>query len=364
MFLREHGIEHQTTVPYSPQQNGVAERANRTIMEAARCMLQDAGMDKRLWAEAVNTAIYIKNKSPSRAVKGTTPEEKWTDATWTPGMATDATSSDYEDVEESAAIVRSATEMCQSDEPLTIQDALSSPEKEHWKKAIADEYESFEKNKAWNLTLLPEGKKAVKCKWVFKKKLGPNGELKRYKARLVAKGFTQRYGIDYKETYSPVVIYSTIRTLLALAVNLNMHVDHMDVKTAFLNGDLAETVFMEQLDGYKVEGKEDKDTPEKEKLKEELMRTFEMRDLGRANHILGMNLRQEENKITLDQKNYIMKVLEQFNMSDCKPVGTPLEIGMKFEKGEKNDIDSNYRSLMGCIMYIADMLMLTGRQIN
>ncbi|CAG9104628.1 unnamed protein product [Plutella xylostella] len=550
MFLREHGIEHQTTVPYSPQQNGVAERANRTIMEAARCMLQDAGMDKRLWAEAVNTAIYIKNKSPSRAVKGTTPEEKWTgnkvdlsnlrtfgcvayamipgqkrrkldakskryifvgycteskgyrlidpedlskciksrdvqflenkmasdlkllkddsatssqinltsniednenasqrdeeeelmpvieildsshtdsdscvsdnasDATWTPGMATDATSSDYEDVEESAAIVRSATEMCQFDEPLTIQDALSSPEKEHWKKAIADEYESFEKNKAWNLTLLPEGKKAVKCKWVFKKKLGPNGELKRYKARLVAKGFTQRYGIDYKETYSPVVRYSTIRTLLALAVNLNMHVDHMDVKTAFLNGDLAETVFMEQPDGYKVEGKEEyvfklnkaiyglkqaskswydkidnallnlqfrrsvsepcvyiktddagdliilalyvddillfsKDTPEKEKLKEELMRTFEMRDLGRANHILGMNLRQEENKITLDQKNYIIKVLEQFNMSDCKPVGTPLEIGMKFEKGEKNDIDSNYRSLMGCIMYIA-----------
>lgn len=77
IYLQEHGIEHQTTVPYSPQQNGVAERANRTIMESGRCMLQDAGLDRRFWAEALNTSIFIKNKSPSKAVRGTTPEEKW-----------------------------------------------------------------------------------------------------------------------------------------------------------------------------------------------------------------------------------------------------------------------------------------------
>lgn len=77
-FLRDNGIQHQTTVPYSPQQNGVAERANRSIMEKARCMLQEAGLKQQYWAEAVNTAVYIKNRSPTIAVKGVTPEEKWT----------------------------------------------------------------------------------------------------------------------------------------------------------------------------------------------------------------------------------------------------------------------------------------------
>lgn len=119
------------------------------------------------------------------------------------------------------------------EEPQTIQEALSGPEREHWKEAIADEYKSFEKNKAWSLTTLPDGKKAVKCKWVFKKKLGSEGQLLRYKCRLVAKGYSQEYGIDYTDTYAPVVRYSTIRILLALAVNLDMHVDRMDVKTAF-----------------------------------------------------------------------------------------------------------------------------------
>lgn len=265
---------------------------------------------------------------------------------------------------------------------------------------------------------MPEGKKAVRCKWVFRKKRGPDGQLIRYKARLVAKGYTQEYGIDYKETYSPVVRYSTIRTLMAMAVNLGLHIDHMDVKTAFLNGELQETVYMEQPRGYKVNGKENhvfklnkalyglkqaskawydkidsaltdlhfrktlsepcvyiksdnaeditilalyvddiliisKDTPEKKRLKMGLMRKFEMKDLGRATHVLGMRVNQEQTKITLDQKSYIQKVLEQFNMTDCKPVSTPLECGMKLEKGDQNDMDSKYRSLVGSIMYLA-----------
>lgn len=91
----------------------------------------------------------------------------------------------------------------------------------------------------------------------------------------------------------------------------------------------------------------------KNKLKEELMKTFEMKDLGRATHVLGMRLKQEHNKIILDQRNYIQKVLQQFNMADCKPVNTPLECGMKFEKGDQTDNDTKYRSIIGCIMYLA-----------
>jgi transposase InsO family protein len=71
------GIRHQTTVPYTPQQNGVVERVNRTAVEKARSMLLDAGLSKKYWAEAVNTAIYLKNRSPMSAVQDVTPEEAW-----------------------------------------------------------------------------------------------------------------------------------------------------------------------------------------------------------------------------------------------------------------------------------------------
>lgn len=101
---------------------------------------------------------------------------------------------------------------------------------------------------------LPKGKKSVKYKWIFKKKSGLNGELLQYKARLVAKGFTQKYRIDYQEKFCPVFRYSTIRILLALAAEYEMEIDHMDVKTAFLNGDLKEEVYMEISEGFEQNG--------------------------------------------------------------------------------------------------------------
>ncbi|KAG6457289.1 hypothetical protein O3G_MSEX010208 [Manduca sexta] len=298
-FLQEHGIKHQTTIPYSPQQNGVAERANRTIMEAGRCMLQEAGLDRRFWAEALNTAIYIKNKSPSKAVRGMTPEEKWSgnkvnlsnlkvfgcvayaltpnekrkkldakskqfvfvgycneskgyrlidpenpskcvksrdvqfleekmykalktnqenftitdcqmnltndnvndinttennstssptkiyvanssdsdssyfddthDVTWNPDM-TEVPESDSEYEETASMVVAMTAAESPCVEPQAIDEALSGPDKEHWRNAIEEEYKSFEQNKAWTLTQLPANKKAVKYKWGFKKK--------------------------------------------------------------------------------------------------------------------------------------------------------------------------------------------------
>ncbi|CAH2100912.1 unnamed protein product [Euphydryas editha] len=130
-----------------------------------------------------------------------------------------------------------------SGEQLTTSDVLNSSEKEQWQCAIKDELKSFSENDTWELVDRPKGKTVVKAKWVFKRKFNSDGEV-RYRARLVAKGFTQKKGIDF-DTFSPVLRYSTFRLLLALSVQLDLKMNHLDVPTAFLNGFLKETVYME-----------------------------------------------------------------------------------------------------------------------
>ena len=124
-----------------------------------------------------------------------------------------------------------------------------------WKLATDSEYSSLMENDTWDLVELPEGRTAVGCKWVFKVKYNGEGKAVRFKSRLVAKGYSQKHGIDFEETFSPVVRFSSVRTLLALAVQKNMIVHRMDVVTAFFNGNLDEEIYMQQLDGYQVSGK-------------------------------------------------------------------------------------------------------------
>jgi len=111
------------------------------------------------------------------------------------------------------------------------------------------------KNSAWTLTQSPEGQKVIDSKWVFKVK-NTEGKVTRFKARLVAKDFSQKKGKDYEDTFSPVVRHSTLKTLIALAVELDLTIEHMDVKTAFLNGDLLETIYMTQPEGFVRENKD------------------------------------------------------------------------------------------------------------
>lgn len=110
--------------------------------------------------------------------------------------------------------------------------------------------QAMEANGTWTLEELPEGRKAIKTKWVFKRKLAEDGSVLRYKARLVAKGCSQKYGLDYVKTFSPVVRYTSIRLLIVLAVKWNMKIDQMDAVTAFLQGDLDEEIFIEQPPSY------------------------------------------------------------------------------------------------------------------
>lgn len=298
-----------------------------------------------------------------------------------------------------------------------MSEALSSEDKDKWVQAMHDELASLEKKNVWTLTDLLPGKKLIQNKWVFKIKRDSetkDGNVTKFKARLIAKGFTQKYGIDYCETFSPIVS-STLRILFSMAVEFDWEIDHWDVTTAFLYGDLKEEVYMHQPEGMLTPEKENKvcrlnkslyglkqsspvwyqkldvelklfgfkqsnhetciyvksknkcilivavfvddiflfgnDCRGKKKLKINLMNKFKLKDLGNARHVLGIGVKREKDEIRLDQSRYISYVLDKFRMTDCKPVTTPLEAGSKLQNG-KCEIDFPYQSLIGCLMYI------------
>ncbi|CAL1354730.1 unnamed protein product [Linum trigynum] len=142
-------------------------------------------------------------------------------------------------------------------EPESFTEAMIDEHKQRWIQAMQDEMDSLYENKTFELVKLSKGKRALKNKWVFKIKHDEHNRQPRFKARLVVKGFSQRKGIDFDEIFSPVVKMTSIRTVLGLATSLNLEVEQMDVKTAFLHGDLEEEIYMEQPEGFKKEKKED-----------------------------------------------------------------------------------------------------------
>nr|CAA49283.1 gag,protease,endonuclease, reverse transcriptase,RNaseH [Volvox carteri f. nagariensis] len=136
--------------------------------------------------------------------------------------------------------------------PLTYEEAMKSPEAPMWKQAMDEELASIRANEVWRLEIPPKSVRPLPVKWVFSLKKDEHGEIVRYKARLVAKGFAQVEGRDYEEVWAPVSKHTTLRALLSVAArDLELH--QLDVKTAFLNGELEETVYIQQPPGY-VEG--------------------------------------------------------------------------------------------------------------
>jgi hypothetical protein len=111
-------------------------------------------------------------------------------------------------------------------------------------------------NKVWDLVEIPDGVKPIGCKWVYKVKCDSRGNVDKFKARLVAKGYTQIEGKDYNETFSLVSTKDSFRIVMALVAYFDMELHQIDVKTAFLNGDLDETVYMAQPEGFTIKGKE------------------------------------------------------------------------------------------------------------
>jgi hypothetical protein len=141
-----------------------------------------------------------------------------------------------------------------SKEPQIVEEALNGQNAKKWEMAMQEEYDSFVVNNIWSLVPLPEGRKPISCKWVFKIKHGVHGEVERYKAIVMARGFTQTYGVDYNETFALVAKFVSIHCILALAAIEDMEIHQMDVKITFLNGDLEKEIYMEQPEGFTQKG--------------------------------------------------------------------------------------------------------------
>ena len=314
------------------------------------------------------------------------------------------------------------------EEPQSLKEAINSKDADKWKIAMADEMRSLQKNQTWELVPRPKNQKVVACKWIYKRKEGILGvEEARYKARLVAKGFTQREGVDYHEVFSPVVKHTSIRVLLALTAVFDMELEQMDVKTAFLHGELEETIYMAQPEGFKKAGMENhvcllekslyglkqsprqwykrfdlfmlrngfsrssfdgcvyfrmfkeqkymylllyvddmllacQDEEEINRVKKMLRTEFEMKDLGPARKILGIEIFRDRTKgsLFLSQKGYLEKVLERFRMQDSKPVITPMaqhfKLSVKDAPSTEQEVNYMervpYSSVVGSLMYL------------
>ena len=511
LFLQKEGIIHQKTIPKNPQQNGVAERLNRTLLESVRSMLSDSNLCKSFWAEAVTTAAYVRNRCPTSALgENVTPYEMLNgrkpnvshlrvfgskcfahvpkderdkldvkskncvfvgyssiskgyrvydlndkklfmsrdvifdelDLSSKGGpisndnnveLPVDDLESDKHDITDSyprksSRVIRQPERYgewaysCNAfDEPSTVEEALNGPESFEWRKAMMNELQSIESHNVWNLVEPSADNKPIKTKWIFKKKLGSDNSVNVFKARLVAQGFSQKLGIDYEETFSPVVRFESLRALLSYAAQYNLEVHQMDVYSAFLNGTLNENIFVTQPEGFTVSGKEhlvcklnkslyglkqspkcwndeldkylralnfkqldsdpcmyinnnnndeliilaiyvddiviaSRSTEYIQKIKNDLNARYKMKDLGKLNHFLGVNVTQNERVISLDQSYYTEFILKKFGFNESKPVITPTDASVPLSKSTDDDkmFDAvTYQSSVGSLLYLS-----------
>ena len=140
-----------------------------------------------------------------------------------------------------------------NDKPIKFQEASKLVQ---WRKACTDEIDSIEENETWVLVDKPAGVKVIGLKWIFKIKRNADGSINKYKSRLVAKGYVQEHGIDFEEVFAPVARIETIRLLFGFAAINGWEIHHLDVKTAFLHGELTKDVYVSQPEGFEKKGEE------------------------------------------------------------------------------------------------------------
>ncbi|GJR92323.1 ribonuclease H-like domain-containing protein [Tanacetum coccineum] len=230
--------------------------------------------------------------------------------------------------------------------------------------AMYDEYNALVKNGTWLLVPRPTCVKMVSSMWLFKHKFHADGTLSRYKARLVANGSSQQLGVDFDETFSPVVKPATIRTVLSLVVSRKWSIHQLDVKNAFLNNDLSETVYMHQPPGF-VDARQGSQvaylllyvddiiltafsTTLLQQLIDSLHREFDMTDLGALNYFLGISIVPHSTGLFLSHRKYALQLLERAHMVNCNPSRIPVDTESKLgPNGVSVQDPTMYQSLAG-----------------
>ena len=540
-YLKEHGITRNISCPHTPQQNGVAERKHRHIVETALSMMHTVGIPFSLWTEAFHTAVYVINRLPMTILEDNSPyfvlynchpsyeelhpfgcvcyvhidhslRNKFQDRAVqckflgyaddykgyrcydphtgkirvsrnvvfddenfdTLGSSSTDTQDSYDpwlsdsllydslpyedsslltdnepytfDVEphmedipptttssrfsglvysrrahpvnDETPLRRSTrirhpidrwvsynnfsldfqtflTRVSKETEPSSFHEAVHS---RAWVEAMNEEMEALHECNTWEIVPRPDNKNVVGSKWVYKIKHKPDGSVERYKARLVARGFTQQYGQDYDETFSPVVKLGTVRIIIALALQHGWSLSQLDVKNAFLHGELKEEVYMEQPPGYSMHDSSNwvcklrrslyglkqasrswfesfsteiqhhgftksvldhslfifksdsaivwvliyvddiiitgSDEVHISWVKSMLMAKFKMKDLGPLRYFLGVEVDSRHETITLSQHKYTIDILLATGMENCKPISTPCLLNHKLSAKE------------------------------
>jgi hypothetical protein len=138
-------------------------------------------------------------------------------------------------------------------EPSSFEEAT---DQQVWRDAMVEEYTSIMRNDVWDIVSRPEGKSVVSSRWLYKIKHVAYGSIEKFKVRFVARGFSQKEGVDYEETFSPVTRYASIQVVISIASVMRWRIHQMDVKTTFLNGIIEEEVYIEKPQGFEVHGRE------------------------------------------------------------------------------------------------------------
>ncbi|GJY53898.1 zinc finger, CCHC-type containing protein [Tanacetum coccineum] len=237
------------------------------------------------------------------------------------------------------------------DDPKTFDEAIKYEDASFWKEVINDEIDSIIGNNTWVFADLPPGCKTLGFKWIFKRKMKIDGTIEKFKVRLVIQGFRQKSGIDYFDTYALVARISTIRLLISMESIHNLIIHQMDVKTAFLNGELDEEQAPNKFD---KSGKGviiclyvddmlifSTDQVHVGLTKELLSLRFSMKDMEEADVILGIRIKHQSNVIAISRSHYIEKVLKKFSYFDCTPVSTPMDTSEKLMPNNGQAYTSN-----------------------
>uniref|UniRef100_A0A2N9I5H9 Integrase catalytic domain-containing protein n=1 Tax=Fagus sylvatica TaxID=28930 RepID=A0A2N9I5H9_FAGSY len=283
--LSTSGIHHQLSCPHTPAQNGRAERKHRHVTETGLALLFHSHTSPRFWVDAFSTAAYIINRLPTSLLGDMPPSSPAPHSPHIPQSGSNPCDICTDPVDESLQLPTPApvaatpmpshpmltrakagifktrhpanlallgssgllSALLASTEPKGFKSAAKNPA---WLAAMDEEIQALQTNRTWILVPRPANTNIVGSKWVFRTKYLPDGSIERLKARLVAKGYTQVPGLDYTDTFSPVIKATTVRVVLSLAVTNKWPLRQLDVKNAFLNGSLTEHVYMEQPPGY------------------------------------------------------------------------------------------------------------------